>query len=99
MPELPHTTDSLHPAEDLLHPFAFSLTDRVAFMPGGPSVNRAPAPLVVLRDVRRRVHVPCLLDEFLGVIGFIGTHRYIMIARNVSDHFQSCLFLRRSTGL
>ena len=49
----PESSHGLHPAQDLLNPFPNPLADRVPSMPGGPAINSAGPPLVVLRDLRR----------------------------------------------
>ena len=68
MAQFAETADGLHPAERLLDQFAFPLTDRVARMSRGASVDRAPAPPTrgVRDEMRRRVH-PAKLRHFRGV--------------------------------
>ena len=51
MARLPEQRHRLGPAEDLLDQFPLALADRVARMPGGPAIDRAPAMGGVLREM------------------------------------------------
>src|SRR6266403_5688759 len=55
--------DGLHPAEDFLNALALPLTQRVAFVSRGSSVNRAPLVGRMLRHMRSNVQAAQLLDE------------------------------------
>src|SRR6202051_1732271 len=68
MPELPHTTYRLHPAEDLFHALALLLADPIALMSCGSAVNCA---VFLLRYVRRGVERTGIRHEAFGVIAFI----------------------------
>jgi len=50
--------EGIHPPDDLLHSFALSLTDRVAGMPGGASVQPRGA-VALLGRCRRRLRFYC----------------------------------------
>src|ERR1019366_6914595 len=65
MPELAQSADGLHPAEDFFNAFTRPLTDVVAGVPRGASVQRAA--LLLERDVRRGFEVPQRLDKAPGV--------------------------------
>src|SRR5512143_1679637 len=55
--DLAEQAHRLEPAEDLLDPLAFSLTDLVTGVPSGSAVDRARPVRVVLRDVGSDVHL------------------------------------------
>src|ERR1700688_4136488 len=65
MPELPHTTYRLHPAEDLFHALALLLADPIALMSCGSAVNCA---VFLLRCVRRGVERTGIRHEAFGGI-------------------------------
>src|ERR1700677_3268425 len=77
----------LHPPEDFLYPFSFSLTDRIARPSGGPRVDRTPPIRVVLRHMRRDSELPHLLYKVPRIITAIGAQRDpLTAARNLFDH-------------
>jgi hypothetical protein len=63
----------LQPPKGLLDQLALALTARVARMPGGAAINRAPAARpMVLRDVGRHAHRPQGSDARAGIKQFVG---------------------------
>src|SRR5829696_2311626 len=73
VPQLAEECDGFHPAKGLLHQFALLLTDGIAGMACGPSVDGTMATGAggKLRDVRRRREVPQLRDVITCVIGLV----------------------------
>src|SRR5450432_7108 len=87
MPDLPHQSDSLHPAKALFDAFPFLLADRVAAMPRRSGINRAATvALRVLCYVRGDLHMPALGHEIPRVVTFVGTYGDLMVARYLFQH-------------
>src|SRR6202140_4928987 len=96
MPELPHTTYRLHPAEDLFHALALLLADPIALMSCGSAVNCA---VFLLRYVRRGVERTGIRHEAFGVIAFIGSDCPPIVARERRDHNHRRIPLCGAVGL
>src|SRR6266853_3100523 len=96
MSQLPETAYCLHPAEDLLYSLALLLADPITLMPRGSSVNSA---VFLLRYVRRGVERTGIRYETFGVIAFIGSDGYPIVARNRLDHHRRCIPLGCAIGL
>src|SRR5688572_22738511 len=99
MSQLSHPTHGFHPAEDLFDSLALALADPIPGMPSGPSVNRTLATLVVLRYMRRGVHVARLRHEVLSVVEFVASYGYLLISGDLFDHEQSRIPLCCAGGL
>src|SRR6202167_6068648 len=99
MTQLSHPSHSFHPAEDLFYPIALLLANRITGVPRRPSVNGTPTSLIVLRHVRRDVHVPCLGHEVFGVICLVGSYRDRLIPWHLLHHDQRRIPLRCAIGL
>jgi hypothetical protein len=67
--------DRLQPAEDLFDPFALLLTHGVAGMTSGPPINRTGTIRRMLGHMRRDLHRPQILDEWVGLIVRISPQR------------------------
>src|SRR5450759_4035399 len=69
---LAEAAHGFHPAEDLLHPFANSLADRVARPTGGPPVDgTAPPTADVLGHMRRHLLCAQRGHTVLGVVALV----------------------------
>ena len=64
---------ALHPAEDLCHPLALSLTDPIAVMPRRASIEAGGVAALDLGDVRADVPAAQKLDKGLAVIAFVAS--------------------------
>jgi hypothetical protein len=74
----------LEPTETFLDPFPLPLADAVPDMSHGPLVEgTAAAPTVILRDMRRDLHVAVPGDEVGRVIRFVSAHRHPLAAGNL----------------
>src|SRR6516164_8020344 len=69
----PQATPALHPAEDLLDPLALSLTDPVALMSRGASIQPRSVTSLDLRYVRTDATAAQKLHEGLAVIALVRT--------------------------
>ena len=78
---------------DLLTP-----AERVPSMPGGPAINGAGPPLVVLRDVRRYSAPPQVRHAVPGVVAFVSAQRSGMKAPSpgLLQQFRHNIPLRRT---
>src|SRR5580692_6151978 len=65
----------LHPSEDFLYAFAFSLAYGVAVMMRRASINGAAPVRIVLRDMRRDLPLPQCRHEASGVVAAITAQR------------------------
>ena len=72
-PRLALQGNCLHPAEDFLDTFSFSLADGVARLTRGPRINGATPVGVVLRHMRRDTELFHLLHEVRCIIAAIRT--------------------------
>src|SRR5438876_8758433 len=70
MAQLAQQADRLQPAEDLLNPFALLLTNLIAGMTRGASVDGRLAISVVLGHVWRHLPLAQFLHEVMGVVVF-----------------------------
>src|SRR5437870_7847784 len=68
-------THGLHPAEDLLHPFADTLADAIPRMACCSTIDGTPSPAGVLCHVRRDVALTHVRHELLGVIVLVPAPR------------------------
>src|SRR5882672_2878484 len=68
MAQLAQQADRLQPAENLFDPFAFPLTDLIARMSGGATINGQAAISIVLGHVRRYRQRPQVFHEVMRVI-------------------------------
>src|SRR3990172_10262030 len=68
-----HPADGLQPSEDLLHPFADTLADGIAGVPGRPPIDGTGAPVRVLRHVRRDVEPAHPRHEVRRVESLVGS--------------------------
>jgi len=90
----------LQPAEDFFDSFSFPLTDFVPGVMRGPAVDRTAAgPLIVLRHMRRYLHLAQCSHKVSGVISFISRDRYTVSARNALRHQQSRIPFRVAAAL
>ena len=89
----------LHPAEDLLHPFAALLTDAVPSMPRRAAIDRARSTRRVLRHMECRPQLSELSDEVPGVIVLVGAQRHAMLTGNGLHHGQRHFALSRARRL
>ena len=100
MPNLAQQRDRLQPAETFFDSLPLDLADAIAFVPRRPRINRAAtAPPIVLRHVRRDSQVPALGHEIQRVIAFVSARRDRLCTRNMLQHHQRRIPLRRSVGL
>src|SRR6476469_3463048 len=68
-------TDRLHPAKDLLDPFADALTDGIPNMTGGSAVDGAAPPTGVLRDMGPDLSLAEVSHTRLGVVALVRAQR------------------------
>src|SRR5512145_83324 len=96
MPSLAHQPDSLQPPEDLLHPFALSLTDLVSRMSGRSAIQSA---ALLLRHVRGYLHPTQLLNKVPHIVVLISSQRYPMISPDLITHHHGGFPLCRARRL
>src|SRR5882762_5223875 len=75
MAQLAQQADRLQPTEDLFDAFAFPLTDLIARMSGGATINCRAAISVVLGHVRRHFQGAQVFHEIMSVVVLIAGHR------------------------
>jgi hypothetical protein len=92
---LTQAANRLHPAEDLLHPFALTLADGVALVACRARVKSRRAATLHPGDVGRDLASSEQRDEGLGVIALVGAERAHVLASVTSavDQRRSCLGL------
>ena len=90
----------LQPSEALFDTLPLPLTDGISRVPRGTRINRTPTwPFQILRHVRRDLHVSALRHEICRVIGLVAAHGHLPCSRNLFQHDQRGIALRRSVGL
>src|SRR5579863_5095623 len=90
MPGLPQSGGGLDPAEDLFHPLALPLADRVARMPGGSCINCTTAVrMLILGHVWTHRRFPQFAHKIPCVVILVPAQRYSSrAARNPRRHLQ-----------
>ena len=69
MASLTQAANRFEPAEDLFHPFALTLTERVPGMASSALVNDA---VLSARKMRGHPMVPHFLNQAFAVVAFVG---------------------------
>src|SRR5271169_2244740 len=96
MPSFAQAADGLHPAENLLHPFALDLTEGITRMAGGAAVDGA---VDFAREVRSDLMRAQLTHQFLLIVTLIPAQRDSMLASDLYRHRESRLGFCAAAGL
>src|SRR5258708_25923118 len=100
MPNLPQQRDRLQPSETLFNTLPLPLTDGISWVLRRPSINRTPTgPFQVLGYVRRGFQVSALGHEIHCVVVLGPSYRFLSRSRNLLQHYQCLIALRRSVSL
>src|SRR5271157_3242635 len=98
MSYLAQQSNGLQPTETFLDPLPLPLADAVACMTCRPLVEgTAAAPTVILRDMRRDLHVAALGYEVSRIKAFVAAHGH-SLGDNLLQHHQRRVALGRSVG-
>src|ERR1700733_739957 len=84
----------LEPPKYFLYPFALLLADSITGVPGRSPIYRRPSTGVVLRDVRRHVYRPKLVNKPTSVVSLISSHRRSSLTANLASEHNSSVTLR-----
>src|SRR5579863_483264 len=91
--------NGLQPAKALFDAFTFLLTDSIAGVPRGSTIDGAPSrPGFVLGNMRRHPKTSAFTDKVAGIKGFVAAHRHPPLSAKVTQHLQCSIALRPSTG-
>ncbi len=96
MTRLMHQPDRLQPAEDVLHPFALALAERIAWMVHRAAIDRAGASVGVLRHMGRDVQLPKLEDEVARVVTLVRAQGDPLMMRQACGQLQRDVAFGRS---
>src|SRR5271167_721440 len=100
MPHLAQQRDRLQPPEALFDTLPLPLTDGISRVLRGTSINRTPTrPFQILGHVWRHLHVSALRHKICRVIALVAAHGYLPRSRNLFQHDQRSIALRRSVSL
>src|SRR5436190_3168292 len=98
MAQLAQQANRLQPTEDLFDPFALPLTDLVALVPRGATIDSRPAIGVVLGHVRRHLELAQVCHEIMRVIVLITAQGYSAVAAHLCGEVQSRVALGGAGG-
>ena len=87
---LAQAADRLDPAEDLLNPFAFLLTDQITRMTSRALIDNAG---LLARNMGCYLVVAQLLNKLFAVVPFVATQGYTVLTCNLFHHRQRGLRL------
>ena len=95
MTSLAQSADGLEPTEDLLHPFAFLLTNHIAGMTSSARIDNSRR---LEREMRSYLVVAHLLNKFLAVVVFVAAQGNAVLTRDFLHHCHRGLGLRAPLG-
>src|SRR6266542_5611068 len=88
MPQLTQQAHRLQPTKDFFDPFALLLTDLIALMPRGATIDSRLAIAVVLGHVWRDLQFAQVVHEIMRVIVLVAAQRYSVIAAHLGGEVQ-----------